>query len=182
MSAAFNRVVPHVLHIEGAYSNDPDDSGGETNWGITKAVARAFGYQGRMRDLTQEQALSIYKQRYWDLLRLDDVAALSEPIALELFDTSVNVGQDFAGTCLQRCLNALNREQSDYPDAKVDGLVGKLTIYSLRLYLQKRGKLGEQIMLRALNCLQGCKYIGISENNPTQEKFLNGWLGNRVTI
>ena len=178
---AFLRAVPATLKIEGKYSNDPADSGGETNWGITVAVARAYGYKGPMRSLSQEQALAIYKQRYWDMLMLDDVAALSEPVAHELFDTSVNMGQTVASTFLQRCLNALNREQKDYPDVKADGVIGRMTLYSFRLYLEKRGGRGERALLRALNSLQGCRYISISENNPSQERFTNGWF-ERVSI
>ncbi|WP_083579019.1 glycosyl hydrolase 108 family protein [Tardibacter chloracetimidivorans] len=40
-----------LLHREGGYVNNPNDTGGETNWGITRGVAVANGYSGPMKDL-----------------------------------------------------------------------------------------------------------------------------------
>lgn len=54
-----NPVIDGILSIEGGYSNNPDDRGGETNWGITKATARANGYQGEMKALSREEAYAI---------------------------------------------------------------------------------------------------------------------------
>ena len=54
-------IINHVIEIEGGYVDDPSDSGGETNYGITKAVARRYGYAGHMRDLPREVAYQIYE-------------------------------------------------------------------------------------------------------------------------
>jgi lysozyme family protein len=177
---AFLRHVPGILVIEAGHSNDPLDTGGETNFGITIAVARAYGYTGRMIDMTVDVAIRIYKERYWDMIRGDDIAAMSDKIVHELFDTSVNMGQAKAGEFLQRSLNALNQEQKLYPDTKVDGLIGRMTVANLKAYLSKRGKTGETVMWRALNSLQGARYIGIAEANPSQERFVYGWFDHRV--
>ena len=56
-----NPVIDGILSIEGGYSNNPADRGGETNWGITKATARANGYQGEMKALTREEAYAILR-------------------------------------------------------------------------------------------------------------------------
>lgn len=177
---SFDSCIDKVLGVEGGYVNDPNDSGGETNWGITVAVARAFGYTGSMRMMTREQAKTIYRQRYWDSLKLDDVYALSQDIAHELFDTSVNLGVDAAGRFLQRALNVLNRGAAMYPDVTVDGRVGPMTIAALREYLRQRGKTGEVVMMRALNSLQGSFYIELAERRAKDEAFVFGWLSNRV--
>ncbi|MCP1772876.1 lysozyme family protein [Neisseria perflava] len=52
----FNTAVDRVLGHEGGYVNHPADPGGETNWGVTKAVAREHGYTGSMREMTRNEA------------------------------------------------------------------------------------------------------------------------------
>lgn len=42
----FEKAFTHTLGIEGSYSNNPNDTGGETMWGITKALAVHYGYSG----------------------------------------------------------------------------------------------------------------------------------------
>lgn len=176
----FDKALEHVFNIEGLFSDDATDRGGKTKYGITEAVARKHGYQGEMRDLSPMRARAIYKLAYWDGLRLDDVAALSQPIALEIFDTGVNCGQGVAAKFLQRSLNALNREAADYPDVVVDSELGPVTVSTLRTYLQRRGRDGEIVMLRALNALQGARYIAIAESDSSQEKYVYGWFRQRV--
>lgn len=166
---------------EGGYSNDPLDSGKATRYGITERVARANGYQGDMRDLPLERAQDIARTQYWDVLRLDAIAELSAEIAAELFDTSYNCGTGRAGQFLQRALNALNRGEADYPDLVVDGLVGPMTVAALRVFIGKRGDAGRTVMLRALNCLQGAFYVELAERKESQERFVYGWLLNRLT-
>ncbi len=177
---AFDEALKHTLGIEGDFSDDPSDSGGATKWGITEAVARAFGYSGPMQNLSASLAKSIYRQNYWDLLRLDPVAELSEGVATEMFDTAVNCGTGFAGKTLQRSLTVFNRNEKDYPDLVVDGLVGQMTITALRAFLDKRGLNGETVLLRALNSLQGARYINLAEKRPKDERFVYGWFLNRV--
>ena len=46
------RVIDQIIKVEGGYVNDPSDSGGETNYGITKHVARKYGYKGSMKRFT----------------------------------------------------------------------------------------------------------------------------------
>ena len=177
---AFDRALKHTLGIEGGFSDDPRDSGGATRFGITEAKARAFGYGGDMRDLPPDLAHHIYKTDYWDLIRLDQVAWLSEPIALEMFDTAVNCGVGVPVKFLQRLLNVFNREQKDYPDLEVDGLIGHNTLAALRTFLNLRGKIGAEVMVEALNSLQGAFYTSLAERRPKDEAFIFGWFANRV--
>ncbi|MCR4299330.1 MAG: hypothetical protein NUV75_11395 [Gallionella sp.] len=163
---------------EAGYSDQTNDRGGPTKYGVTERVARANGFKGDMRDLPLETAMEIAKTQYWDVLNLDGVAALSLPIAMEMFDTLYNGGD--VGAWLQRCLNVLNRGASTYPDMKVDGRIGPMTIAALRAYLAKRGKEGEAVMLKALNAIQGERFIRIAEANQSQENFVYGWLKERA--
>ena len=179
---AFDEAFSELLSVEGGYSDHPNDRGGKTNFGITEAVARANGYTGPMEELTQGQAQGIYKAQYWDTLRLNDVAALSWAVAAELFDTGVNMGVGVAGKFLQRALNALNRQGQDFPDLTVDGVIGPMTVANLKAYMGRRGFEGQKVLLRALNALQGTRYIEIAEGRESQETFVYGWFLQRINI
>lgn len=181
--AAFERQVAGIIQREGGFVDHPDDSGGATCWGITQRLARKHGYQGHMRDLTQQEARRIYKLEFWDPLDLDRLVLLSDAVAEELFDTSVNVGQTPAGSWLQRCLNANNLKGTIYPDLKVDGQIGPVTLRALEAYLKRRqSERGELILLRQLNSLQGAFYLSLAERREKDESFVYGWFAHRVVI
>lgn len=172
-----------LINREGGYSNNPKDKGGATKFGITEAVARANGYKGDMRDLTIDFAKSIYRKTYWTAPRFDQVNLINSRIAEELLDTGVNCGVAFAKPLLQRALNLCNQQgEAGYPDLAVDGVYGPATLNALKIYLSKRGTDGQTILLRVLNIMQGQRYIEITERNPSQETFFNGWILNRVVI
>lgn len=174
------RLIDAVLEREGGYSNHPADRGGETCFGITAAVARANGYDGPMRALPERTARDIYERLYWLRPRFDAVAVLAPSIAADLFDTGINMGAAVATTFAQRALNALNRGASDYPDIAVDGAVGAGTLAALRAFLARRGKTGETVLLKAIEALQGERYVALAERRPADEAFLYGWLANRI--
>lgn len=173
------RIINEIIRAEGGYVNDPSDSGGETNFGITVAVARANGYSGAMRDLPRSVAFDIYSARYWDSVKADDLVKLSEHVAGEVVDTSVNMGAGRAGKFLQRALNVLNNQAELYPDLVVDGAIGKATVSALRAYLDGRD---EETLVKALNCLQGAYYVTLAERREKDERFVYGWFKNRVTL
>tara|TARA_R110000744_G_scaffold333450_1_gene438848 strand:+ start:10136 stop:10666 length:531 start_codon:yes stop_codon:yes gene_type:complete len=173
------RIINEIIRVEGGYVNDPSDSGGETNFGITVAVARQFGYVGAMRNMPRSTAFDIYSAKYWDAVKGDDLAKLSELVAEEVVDTSVNMGPGRAGKFLQRSLNVLNNRGSLYLDLTVDGAIGNATISALRAYLNGRG---EETLVTALNCLQGAYYITLAERREKDERFVYGWFKNRVKL
>lgn len=174
-------MIEVLIGREGKYSNHPSDTGGETMWGITIAVARANGYKGAMRDLPRNTAKAIYKSEYYEKPGFAVVAQYSEQIAEELFDTGVNMGQSVAATFLQRLLNALNRQGKDFADIAVDGQLGNQSFNALKAYFRVRPA-AELILLRGLNCLQGARYVSLAEGRGKNEDFLNGWLEHRVII
>jgi lysozyme family protein len=176
------RIINGIIDREGGYVNDPNDSGGETNWGITVAVASDYGYEGEMRDLPRELAYAIYAERYWHALHLDDIERLSPALANELADTGVNMGIERAGIFLQRALNVLNDRGNLYPDITVDGKVGRRTISALLAFLHIRKQDGHTVLLRALNALQGAFYIDLAERRVKDERYVFGWLLHRVII
>lgn len=170
-----------LLKVEGGYSNDPNDAGGETNHGVTIAVARANGYQGPMRDLTKAQALEIYRQQYFFKPGYGLVFEVAPTVAAEIFDSSVNCGPGVASRWLQRCLNVLNPDGKLYADLAVDGMVGKSTVAALSALISKYGlDETEDLLLKMLNSLQGNHYITLAEKRQTDQKFVRGWFLNRV--
>ncbi len=175
------RLLDELIDREGGYVNHPDDRGGPTCFGITEAVARAHGYRGAMAQLPRDEAAAIYRRLYWLRPKFDQVAARTPRVAAELFDTGVNMGPAVAATFLQRALTALNRSGKDFTDLVPDGRVGPRTLAALDGFLEARGRRGgETVLLRALEALQGERYLRLAERRPANEAFLYGWLANRI--
>jgi lysozyme family protein len=134
-----------------------------------------------MAELPREEAAAIYRRLYWLRPRFEQVAERAPRVAAELFDTGANMGPAVAATFLQRALTALNRGGSDYPDLTPDGRVGPATLTALDTFLAVRGRdRGETVLLRALEALQGERYLRLAEKRPANEAFLYGWLANRM--
>ena len=76
---------------------------------------------------------------------------------------------------------ALNRNGKDYSDLTPDGRLGNVTLNALDTFLKIRGRSsGETVLLRALEALQGERYLRLAERRPANEAFLYGWLANRI--
>jgi lysozyme family protein len=113
MSKNFEQAFVDLLGHEGGYSNNPADPGGETNWGITIAVARENGYVGSMRDMDASVAKTIYAKKYW----LPEFDQLPYPVAFQIFDAAVNSGVGQAVRWLQRSVGTAD-----------DGKIGPVTL------------------------------------------------------
>jgi lysozyme family protein len=179
---SIDQMIDDLIGREGRFSNNPNDAGGATMWGITEKVARANGYLGRMQDMPRTTAEAIYRAEYLVKPGFDKVYGVSQRIAEKMFDTGVNQGVSLPGPWLQRVLNACNHNGKDYPDIGVDGRIGPATIGALRSFLNHRGADGETVILRALGCQQGVRYLDITEARSQNEDFYYGWLLNRVGI
>lgn len=175
--------------IEGGYANDPQDNGGETyagltrknepnwkGWAIIDSIKKRVGTKAENIDREASKSpelatlvLEAYKLLYWDSLSLDILK--NQEIKNELYDTGVNMGIGTAGRFFQRVLNALNKNQLLFPDLEVDGKIGPRTIAACNAMTDSDQKL----VYKFLNHLQGARYIEITENNHTQEKFIRSW-------
>ena len=189
-----DKIIYGVCDREGGeYTNDPNDSGGPTKWGITIEPYQRYVGAAKtitaadIQALTRDDAYKIYLDIYVTKPWFDKVVAQSELIGAELIDSGVNCGVGTAGLWLQRVLNALNREGKDYPDVKLDGQIGQKTIDSLAAFLKVRNKPlpvhfteGEIVLWRYLNALQGVYYISVSEKRVQNEEFVFGWGLNRL--
>ena len=81
----FPEALELVLKHEGGYVDHPSDPGGETKYGISK---RAYPDLD-IKTLTVKMAGDIYHRDYWTKCRCDELPA---PLALMVFDSSVNLG------------------------------------------------------------------------------------------
>lgn len=173
-------MIDELIAREGGYVNHPADRGGPTRWGITLSVARAHGYVGDMKSLPRAEAVVIYRRIYWQGPGFDRVGERAPKVAGELFDTAVNMGPEAAVSFLQRALNALNRNGRDYADIAVDRRIGPATLGALAGFLKARGAAGEAVLVKALDALQGERYVQLAEARPANEAFLYGWLAGRI--
>jgi lysozyme family protein len=85
MDNNFERAMDFVLKWEGGYVNDPNDPGGETNFGISKRANPDVD----IKNLTRDQAITIYRKRYWDAMGCGKIA---NPLDIVVMDTGVNLG------------------------------------------------------------------------------------------
>lgn len=179
MIALKRKIIDDILQTEGGFVDDPLDSGGATKFGITKAVAKEFDYTGPMKDLPRALAFEIYANHYWNSVCADDLLLISARVVQEIVDTGVNMGPSRASKFFQRVLNVLNDGKSLYGDLKVDGRIGPKTISAFKVCFRARG---ENVIVLALNCLQGSYYIALAETHPKNERFIYGWLTKRVML
>jgi lysozyme family protein len=173
-------LIDDIIAREGGYVHHPADRGGATRWGITEAVARAHGFRGDMKAFPQDEAKRIYERIYWIRPGFERVAPIAPVVAAELFDTGVNMGPSVAVAFLQRALNALNRGARDFPDLVPSARVDDATIAALSAFLETRKPRGESVLVKALEALQGERYLDLAERRPANEAFLYGWLANRL--
>jgi lysozyme family protein len=175
-------IINEIINKEKGYVNHPSDKGGPTNWGITEAVARRSGYAGPMEAMPRSVAVGIYHVQYIIQPRFMDVYNINAAIGMELIDTGVNMGVGVPSKLFQRLLNVFNGQGKYYPEINADGNIGPATLAAFNSFRAKRKEEGDVVFLRALNCLQGARYIEIAEKTETQEDFVYGWLLNRVEI
>lgn len=146
----FDQAFDILLRHEGGFSDHAADPGGKTRFGITEAVAREVGYRGDMRELPIDLAKRIYKDRYWDAVRAEE---LPEAIRYAVFDAAVNSGPRQAIRWLQRAVGA-----------KDDGIIGPQTLAAVRAADPER--LLRQLLAQRLRFMTGL---------PSWSAFGRGW-------
>lgn len=114
----FDRAFEILLKHEGGFSDHAADPGGKTRFGVTEAVAREVGYRGDMRDLPLDLAKRIYRERYWDAVKADELPA---SLRYVVFDAAVNSGPGQAIKWLQRSAGAVD-----------DGVLGPKTMTAIQ--------------------------------------------------
>ena len=152
MLTRFYDIIEVVLEHEGGYVNDPDDPGGETNFGIAKRSHPDVD----IKNLTKDGAKEIYYQDYWIKNR---VTQMPEDLKHIYFDMCVNQGRGRAVKILQRAANAKGA------DLKVDGGLGPKTIRALK-----------GVELDRVRAYRIKYYADLVTRKPDLEKFYFGWF------
>jgi lysozyme family protein len=126
MRGNFDRCFAELLRHEGGYSNNPRDPGGMTNLGVTKRVYEEWvGHpvsEAIMRGLTPQHVRALYKAKYWDVVKGDDLPA---GVDLCVFDFAVNAGPNRAARYLQLMVGVI-----------ADGKIGPTTLRQLQQYVR----------------------------------------------
>lgn len=171
-SGLFPEAVKFTLGNEGLFSDDPDDPGGPTNYGITQQTLSQYRGQNcsvhDVRDLSAGEAVAIYYAFYWCPLSIEGVT--KRATALAIFDAAILYGVRKAVWLAQRTLKDCDSVViSIDPKFKVDGYMGPITIKELnrcpeRIFLA-------QFHLHILNHINE-----IAARNPKLNKFRRGWI------
>lgn len=156
-SQKFLDAVNVVLKDEGGYVFDKNDSGGETNYGISK---RSYPNVD-IKKLTRDQAIDIYYKDFWCKGPYELLADAA--LASKVFNTSVNTGQNRAIKLLQQAANDQGAHLT------IDGLAGPKTIAAINAMYGPA-------VLASYREVQESFYLAIIAKDPTQAKFKNGWL------
>lgn len=156
-SDKFLAAVTVVLKDEGGYVWDKNDSGGETNMGISKRSYPNVDIKG----LTKDGAIAIYYRDFWCKGPYETLA--DSALASKVFNTAVNAGQSRAIKLLQQAANAQGANLT------IDGLAGPKTIAAINA-------MHGPSVLQSYREAQAAFYLAIIAKDPTQAKFKNGWI------
>ena len=180
----FEVALKRVLKYEGGYVDDPYDSGGETYRGISSRfhpdwkgwrIIDSIEDKSRLDEnkelerLVEEFYFSLWKE---SLAKM--VAAIDEDIAIEYFDSVVNMGYKAGVEILQQTINKFVDKK-----IKVDGILGKLTLKALQESVDKAGK---DRLLFTYKVYRIKRYIKIVKKNPKNLKFLFGWVNRAFEV
>jgi lysozyme family protein len=156
MQSNFENCLKLMLAHEGGYVNHPQDPGGMTNLGVTKRVWEEWvGHEvdeKQMRALTPETVAPLYKRKYWDAVRADE---LVDGVDYCVFDVAVNSGPGRAIKFLQSSVGATP-----------DGGFGPATLAAVKKAEEDPTRLIEMYCAKRLEFLQSLK---------TFETFGKGW-------
>lgn len=176
LAASVVAIIAGVIAIEGGYVNHPADPGGETNMGITKAVAVQHGYTGPMKVLPREVAESIYYRTYLVAPGYEPLIAVDAAVTEELFDTTVNMGPQRPSRWFQQTITELCGTR-----LAVDGRVGPATIAAYKACQPRKGPaILCRLTLHSLDQKQAAEYGRLVAVNPKLAAFHRGWLTHRI--
>jgi lysozyme family protein len=158
--ASFEKALAYVLKNEGGYCDVPGDHGGATNMGITLNEATKWGINNKadLKNISMELVKRIYKTNYWFMDGIKD-----QRVATKFFDMYVNRPPLVAIRLMQKALNNLQAGLT------VDGVYGPKTETAIN-------SCDSDILISQLVEVNEQSYKDIVKRDPTQGKFLTGWL------
>lgn len=151
----FDKAMKFTLRWEGGYIDHPTDPGGETNFGIAKRSHPNVD----IKNLTEEGAKEIYREKYWNKIKGDELAPA---VALAVMDYAVNSGTSRAAKTLQKVVSAI-----------VDGAIGPNTLKRVKEAVETDGEnaVAQAVVMERVGFL--CRLV---KNKPEMIVFLHGWM------
>ena len=160
----FKKFLDYIFEVEGGYTNDENDRGGATNFGITHYDAKKYlGYTGDMRDFKKSDAEKIYEKVYYRGNHIDKIT--DDRVALSIFEWAVNLG----GKGIKKAQIVANKFGANLI---IDGIIGNKTLEAINA-------IDPEAFLKEYHEMQRTFYKNLAAKDPSQEGFLKGWL-NRV--
>lgn len=170
--SAFAPAVAVVLRHEGGYVDDPDDLGGETNFGISTKFIREQGITaeelglpnlepGALKALKIETASDLYAKYFWyrwGYSKIDD-----QTCATKVFDCAVNIGPMRAATLSQQAAIVCGQW------LVVDGILGPDTAAAISACSRAQ-------FLQSMADEMADYYRALVRKRPRNAKFLRQWL------
>ena len=188
---AFLTASEIVLEHEGYLTNDPDDPGGFTMWGIIQPTLKRMGRWGDVdqdgdvdvNDLHllakhpehKEFARYIYYHQWWLRWKYDQIEAIS--VASTMLDLAVVLGQYQAARNMQRAIRCvIGCDVEEFDLVEIDGIMGPKTICEMN-------HIGKQFPNRYLELhfvlnagtFQNNCYRWKTEKKKNPDKFLHGY-------
>ena len=164
-SEKFRKAVDYVIKNEGGYIFDQNDYGGATKYGISQKSYPALN----IRELSLEDAIEIFHKDFWLKGKFEQIP--DKNLAIKFFDFTVNFGQRTATIILQRALRSVGINVQE------DGLFGSVTLSAtISCCTSECAENRAKILLAALKSEAAGYYRLIAAKNPSQKKFLNGWI------
>jgi lysozyme family protein len=153
--ADFDKAIRFVLANEGGFSDNPQDSGGLTKFGISQKSYPDWDIE----NLTEEDAIAIYRQDFWQPYQ-----DFEDRLATKIFDLAINMGHRRAVQILQRALRCIGARH-----VEDDGILGPVTKQAADLA-------NVDLLLTAIKSEAAGVYRNLAATNSSQQKFLKGWL------
>jgi len=178
--STFDKAIEVTLAHEGGFTDDPVDTGGATNWGVSLRFLKDAGdldgdgvLDGDLdgdgdvdyddiKKMARAEAIRIYKLHFWDKYHYENIN--DELIAMRMFDMCVNMGSKQAAKLIQRAVTECGQ-----PGIVDDGALGPKSFAAINAV--KGEKLIGEIRLQHV-----LFYLSLIANKPAYEKFKKGWL------
>lgn len=153
--ADFNIAIIKILAHEGGdtFTNDTTDRGGATKYGISEKAYPDLD----IRNLSEDQAKSIYRRDYWDRVHGDEIQ--SQIIAETIFDVCVNMGISGGSKLAQKTLSI----------EPADGIIGPQSLAAINAA-------DEDLFIAKFALAKIQRYAEICRADDSQKKYLLGWL------
>ena len=184
--SSFDLAIPVILKHEGGWVDDPNDLGGETNFGISTLIIQRMQRDDKLSDeamekllgikpgtlfkqnylktengFTKDSAAKIYRKYFWDQPGYGNI--VDQNMATKVMDVAVNCGEPRAERMLQLAANSLGAK------LQVDGNMGPKTLAVVNSLDPKK-------LVVAMKDEQVKYYNAIVAARPLNQKFLAGWL------